>query len=267
MPPQSQGGSQSVKRFAKSMIESLAPGLVNAYLLYVNRKLEPELIILHTMTDRSRISIDVGANIGLYCKALLPISSSVVAFEPLGKMQRRLRSYFGDRITLYTCALSDTAGTAVIRQPARYSGLATIETRNTLELVHSEIETTVIETRTLDSFAFRDVGFIKIDVEGHEETVLVGAKNTIIRCRPNLLIESEDRHNPGVVQRIISYLESLDYDASFLDNGRLRPIDQFDVSVDQNIENVGLTGKTGRYVNNFIFKPRPTKSSACDSGG
>jgi FkbM family methyltransferase len=46
-----------------------------------------------------------------------------------------------------------------------------------------------IPLRTLDSFQFEKVGFIKIDVEGHELEVLRGAAKTIQRYHPHLLIE------------------------------------------------------------------------------
>jgi len=42
---------------------------------------------------------------------------------------------------------------------------------------------------TLDSFAFDDVSFIKIDVEGAELDVLEGARQTVERHRPRLVVE------------------------------------------------------------------------------
>ena len=45
------------------------------------------------------------------------------------------------------------------------------------------------ELRTIDSFGFRNVSFIKIDVEGFEDPVLDGAAQTIRTQRPVLLVE------------------------------------------------------------------------------
>ena len=66
-----------------------------------------------------------------------------------------------------------------------------------------------VELRTLDSYGFEDVAFIKIDVEGHEEAVLAGAGDTLVRAKPVLLIEIEERHNPGGLDRIAKRLSRI----------------------------------------------------------
>lgn len=45
---------------------------------------------------------------------------------------------------------------------------------------------------TLDSFAFNDIAFIKIDVQGYELNVIKGAEKTIAEHRPYLFVEFED---------------------------------------------------------------------------
>ena len=46
-----------------------------------------------------------------------------------------------------------------------------------------------VEIRTLDSYAFTNVCVIKVDVEGSEMEVLEGARETILRDRPPLIVE------------------------------------------------------------------------------
>ena len=43
---------------------------------------------------------------------------------------------------------------------------------------------------TIDSYDFKDVALIKVDVEGMELEVLAGAKETIIRSMPKMIVES-----------------------------------------------------------------------------
>ena len=48
-----------------------------------------------------------------------------------------------------------------------------------------------ISAVTIDSFALEDVGFIKIDCQGADGEVLLGAVDTIARCRPVVVFEWE----------------------------------------------------------------------------
>ena len=73
----------------------------------------------------------------------------------------------------------------------------------------------LVPTYRLDSLSIDNVGFMKIDVEGHEESVIIGAEQTIRRCRPILLIEAENRHREGAVQKITRRLENWGTMASF----------------------------------------------------
>lgn len=54
--------------------------------------------------------------------------------------------------------------------------------------------------------------------------VLRGARRILERDRPNLILELEDRHSPGIVAATISYLEPLGYHPSYLEHRDLRPL-------------------------------------------
>jgi FkbM family methyltransferase len=51
-----------------------------------------------------------------------------------------------------------------------------------------------VESVTIDSLAIDNVGFMKVDVEGHELCCLKGAMETIRRCRPTMVIEIMGGH-------------------------------------------------------------------------
>jgi FkbM family methyltransferase len=71
-----------------------------------------------------------------------------------------------------------------------------------------------VQVRTLDSYAFKDVGFIKLDVEGYEKFVLEGAQKTIAESRPTLQLEiraNQCRKFGYWAEDMIEWIRSLDY--------------------------------------------------------
>lgn len=56
--------------------------------------------------------------------------------------------------------------------------------------------------KTIDSFQFKNVGFIKIDVEGSEKLVLYGAKNTIKKHRPYILFETKKELSKEMIEML-----------------------------------------------------------------
>ncbi len=76
------------------------------------------------------------------------------------------------------------------------------------------------------------MGFIKIDVEGHELAVLRGAEGLLRACHPALLIEASDEHRPGALESIRAFLEPLGYRGYVAENGRMRPVEPSDASLD-----------------------------------
>ena len=148
----------------------------------------------------------------------------MVAFEPQPAFAGFLAEAFAGTVRIERMALSAAAGAAVLRVPAlgAHSGMATIETAN--DLGDAPCLVLRVPCRPLDSFALPRIGFVKIDVEGHELAVLEGARELLERDRPNLLIEAEDRHRPGAVASIVAWLYDLGYAGWFLAGGRLHPI-------------------------------------------
>jgi FkbM family methyltransferase len=169
------------------------------YRTFRKHHFEPEYWLIPLFCRPDKISVDVGANMGIYAFAMQRYSREVVAFEPNTDLWPFLRRFLGKKVRLEDAALSSGPGQAELRVVADNTGVATIEARNPLSMIDrpDTIATRSVITRTLDSFAFSDISFIKIDVEGHEEAVLAGARQTIAANRPVVLIESEDRHNPG----------------------------------------------------------------------
>jgi FkbM family methyltransferase len=198
---------------------------------------EPEAAFLPTLCDRARVSIDIGANLGGYTLLLRKHSARVIAYEPNPDLATRLERVFrlSRSVEVRRCALSDTSGVAMLRVPSDH-GRSTIEAAN--DIGGREAAPVNVETRRLDDEPVGDVGFIKIDVEGHELAVLRGAEGILRRCRPALLIEASEELVPGALAAIRAFLEPLEYRGYVAENGSLRPVQPSDVAL-----------------NNFIFRP------------
>ena len=72
----------------------------------------------------------------------------------------------------------------------------------------------LVQQKTLDSFNFSNVDYIKIDVEGHELKVLKGATNTIKKYNPLIVMEENGSAvlwKKGKSNEAIDYLLSLNY--------------------------------------------------------
>jgi FkbM family methyltransferase len=206
---------------------------------------EKELQLLPALCDTRKLSVDVGASMGLYTMHLLGYSSGCVSFEPRPLHAAELnRMFAGSRppVRVEQMGLSDHVGSAFMRVVDSDLGRSTIEPENTLradDAVHEER----IAIRTLDAYQLQNVGFIKIDVEGHEEAVVRGALQTIRQNLPSLLIEMEERHKPGTIDRMRRLLDEFSYQGYFLDGARLRSIDE--------------SASAGNTVNNFVFLQPP----------
>lgn len=237
-------------------------------LLKLLGKGEAEAELVARLLPRGGRAIDIGANKGTYVNHLVRHFDYVEAFEPIPSCAELLRRYAvtkDSRLTIHECALGSEVGSARLsvpeRQSALFSSLATayakIDVRASAECA---VGTRAIDVavRRLDDFAFDDVRFIKIDVEGFEREVLIGAEATIARTRPLLLVEIEQRHlHASSVDDVVGHVIRWNYDAKFLVDGELRDFADFRLERDQLTTNGERAhGGTQRYINNFFFFPR-----------
>ncbi len=244
-------------RRLKTTIRDLIPSKHQVFLKYwysfARGYLEQEMELLGLMVRAGDHVVDVGGNWGAYAYRLARLGARVEVFEPNPACSRVLKTWSSRRpgVTVHSLALSSQAGTVPLSIPVDDEGVehdasASVDGRMT---DGARIET--VAMKPLDSYAFADVQLIKIDVEGHEYSVLEGAKATLRASHPALLVEIEQRHLARPIGEVFALVVDQGYRGFFLQDGKLVPLQQFDVERDQAIGDLG--GGHGAYHNNFLF--------------
>jgi FkbM family methyltransferase len=163
-------------------------------------------------TDRP-IVFDVGANDGAFTARVLELAprAEVYAFEPNPPTYARLAARFAGRENVHTHAvgLSDRQTTLELADYAdadgsehasfTAEGMATVlPPRRRGHAAHA-LSFTPVQVTTLDAFVAQHripgIDYLKIDVEGHERAVLLGALETIADRRVRNLQIEINAHN------------------------------------------------------------------------
>lgn len=227
---------------------------------------ESEMAILDKMCSRSEYGIDIGAHLGNYAIRIARACKGCIAFEPNPYLASFLRRGHVPRLEVKQFALSRGQGETDLFVPVSAGfhqfASATIHPGNPV-FTSAATDRVRVEVRDLDSFAFKEVCLIKIDVEGHEQDVLEGARKTVALNHPTFIIESENRHSQGAPEAVASLLQGWGYQGFFLRGARVFPLDAFDHQLDQGLVN---GEPDARYVNNFIFAKRPNVLEALRRG-
>lgn len=213
-------------------------------------RLEPEIDMIEKIAGQRRRCIDVGANVGLYTYRFAQLFQQVESFEPIPACAKIISSSELPNVTVHNTALSHQHGQATLNIPVTGGPEATAFA--SLSNQFAKADTLTVDLRTLDSFEFSEVDLIKVDVEGHEMEVLQGGLETLNRESPTLLIEIEQRHHStSGIEKIFSFILALGYHGSFLQDGRMRDLSEFDLAKHQSSSDP----RSLEYINNFIFQP------------
>lgn len=211
---------------------------------------ERELHVLPQLVQKDKLALDIGANKGVYSYALLMLSAGVHAFEPNPKTRRVLQSWAANRVTIHDIALSDNSGEATLFIPiggkGRYSNQRASLSRENADKF-GEVH---VKTARLDDLNLSNVGFMKIDVEGFEQEVVEGARETLKRERPTMLIEIEERRTKRPIEEDVARIEAHGYTCKVLLDGKLVPFSQMDAD-----KHHRKPATRADYVFNFIFQP------------
>lgn len=180
------------------------------------------------LSNNFNIVLDVGANDGWYAKNLrkLGYRGKIVSFEPLAGPFTKLSAYADKGIydhIVVNMALGERDGVGQINVSHNLVSSSLLEA--TTELINAAAETKAYRTQDisiakLDSIFTRycnpgkDKVFLKMDVQGYEKNVLIGAQENLKHIHGIQLEVAlvELYRNETLFKEMVPYIESLGFD-------------------------------------------------------
>lgn len=126
----------------------------------------------------TRVALDIGSKDGEFAQHMCKDFDHIHTFDM--RYKKKLRKISSNKkVTRHQCAIGNMIG------EVEHSGAYT-------NVYVDGVIPTVSPIKTIDSFEFDVVDFIKIDVEGDEQLVLEGAVNTLEIHKPVVVLEQNE---------------------------------------------------------------------------
>lgn len=162
---------------------------------------QPEVDFLLSVLNNNSIVYDIGGNIGYYARAFASVARHVYSFEPNPDNYRLLKKNIDDvnNVTTFPCAVGHEFGVCKIslfdlEQENNYGGMVVGHDFNGVDAMLVPI----------DSMSLPPPDLIKIDVEGAEWPVLLGAQNTIRQHTPAIIYEAHETQHFEQIYDLLS---------------------------------------------------------------
>jgi len=164
--------------------------------------------MLNKKEVKDKIVVDVGANLGIFSvMAAMSGAKKVYAFEPIPESLAILKktvakNHLENVILPIETAIGNVEGSINIKYDGRGDQTATIaldDNKKNLRKIRITMLDTILKTE--------EVSFIKIDTEGYETEVLLGAKNIIKKYKPILSFSAY--HKPEDKEKLPQILKNI----------------------------------------------------------
>ena len=212
---------------------------LNLYFIFYNTRawINNHKLLSSIKIRKKTIFFDVGAHIGLVQLLLMKQlkNSKKFLFEPNKTNFKFLNSHIKKNkiknIELYNVAISNKNGFVNFEQTKTVSAVAMI--RNT-------VNSKKIKSLNLDFFYKKNIipDFIKIDVEGHELSVLQGAKRLLKHFNPTLILSIHPKnlknHKISLLM-LKEFLEKYSYNIESSDYLKLKKMKNMEVILSKKI--------------------------------
>lgn len=149
---------------------------------------------------------DVGAHMGFFTVKVGKHVEKLIAFEPdpynFRFLLMNIENNALSNVRAFNCALGDRDDYAFLKRGYGYGRTRLTETNTGYRVLVRTLDTLVRELSVIPSM-------VKVDVEGHEMKVLEGAKSTLTRYKPRLILASY--HYQYQSRDVVKYLARIGY--------------------------------------------------------
>lgn len=166
-----------------------------------------EQILEHLPNKRT--FVDVGANVGIWSYPLIGKFKHIVGYEPSKQNIECLEANVGKSIEIRTKALANFTGTADFHQAGKNCG----DGKLCRPGIGASYQVPVV---CLDDEDIEDIDLIKIDVQGWEYEVLLGAEKIIKNQRPWVAFEVNQD-----IDKCCLFMENLGYETLYTKTKRI----------------------------------------------
>lgn len=168
---------------------------VNEKSLFSNYQLKAYEFAVSKCAQR-RKAIDIGANYGIMTIRMIEDFSTVESFEPLFYELLLHNINNNEKVNVYPYALGETENEIIMELYQNNGGRSRVVS-DTPGKPHRYKK---IEMKTLDSYNFKDIDFIKMDVEDYEWDVMKGAFETIEKCNVFMIEIKRNASNKKLIE-------------------------------------------------------------------
>jgi len=161
--------------------------------IFIHRQWEPDIAsIIKAHLCVGDMFVDIGANIGYFSllgASLVGPTGQVISFEPISyvadQLKMSVRANHYENVKINNMALGAKPSVMELEiMPGNVGGSSLVK-----NIRSGQTESVQVSTLDQELAYFEDIRLIKIDVEGYEYEVLLGAQETIKKYKPTIILE------------------------------------------------------------------------------
>jgi FkbM family methyltransferase len=174
------------------------------------------LALLNKYAKKGEGFYDLGANGGYFSMIANQLGMRVYAFEPNPQNVQLFTKHLElnnkiSEITLFPYAVCDKSRILKFSNESNLSANTYTNSNYTTTSAYIDVKGISIDEFLKDNKDLLKPQIMKIDVEGAELDVLKGAKDTINKYSPVILLSTHDIHIPNISNQCLDFLQQLGY--------------------------------------------------------